>query len=297
MAIAPIQRIAIIGGTHGNEWTGIYLVKKFQQNPNLVARPSLTVTTFLANPKAIHLNQRYVERDLNRCFSTAELSNPTRNTYEDQRARAIATRLIPPDEPPTDFIIDIHSTTANMGLTLLLSSDRPFNLQLAAYLCSINPAVKVCFREPQGEDAPMLRSLSLLGCTLEVGPVPQGVLQAQPLIKTEQLIQLILNYIDAYNRGTPLITPSALSAYQSIGIVDYPRTAEGDLNGLIHPQLQGQDYQRLNPGDPMFLSLTGASLSFQGETSVFPIFINEAAYYEKQIAMVLTTPKTFNIQA
>jgi succinylglutamate desuccinylase len=33
-----IRRVAIVGGTHGNELTGVYLVKKFQQSPNLLKR-------------------------------------------------------------------------------------------------------------------------------------------------------------------------------------------------------------------------------------------------------------------
>ncbi|MCY7390340.1 MAG: succinylglutamate desuccinylase/aspartoacylase family protein, partial [Leptolyngbyaceae cyanobacterium CAN_BIN12] len=36
-----IRRIAIVGGTHGNELTGIYLIKKFQQFPHLLHRQSL----------------------------------------------------------------------------------------------------------------------------------------------------------------------------------------------------------------------------------------------------------------
>lgn len=288
MVIAPIQRIAIVGGTHGNELTGVYLVKKFQQNPNLISRPTLQVTTLLANPKAIDLNRRYVDRDLNRCFGPADRSNLVSTTYEAQRAKAIATQLLPPDKPPTDFILDIHSTTANMGLTLLLSSDRPFNLQLAAYLCHVNPAVKVCFRDSPEQDAPMLRSLIPLGFTLEVGPVPQGLVEATPLFETEKLIQLILDYLEAYNRGNPPSTPPALTIYQAIGTLDYPRNDQGDINGLIHPHRQGQDYKCLRPGDPIFISLLGETISYVGETSLFPIFINEAAYYEKQIAMVLT---------
>jgi succinylglutamate desuccinylase len=31
-----VKRVAIVGGTHSNEWTGIYLVKKFQQYPELI---------------------------------------------------------------------------------------------------------------------------------------------------------------------------------------------------------------------------------------------------------------------
>lgn len=296
MAIASIQRIAIIGGTHGNELTGVYLVKKFQQHPDLITRPSLHVTTLLANPKAIALNRRYVDRDLNRCFDPADLKNPALNTYEDQRAKAIATQLLPPNEPQIDFILDLHSTTANMGLTVLLSNAHPFNLQLAAYLCQVNPNVKVCFREAEFEPAPMLRSLTPLGCTLEVGPVPQGVLQATSLIETEKLVHRILDYIDAHNRGNSLPTPQTLTTYQSIQTLDYPRNDQGDIEALIHPQRQSQDYQCLNPGDPIFLTFTGASISYSGNYSVFPVFINEAAYYEKHIAMVLTQQKTFDIK-
>ncbi|MBC7825362.1 MAG: succinylglutamate desuccinylase/aspartoacylase family protein, partial [Candidatus Parcubacteria bacterium] len=31
-----IKRVAIVGGTHGNEFTGAYLIKKFEQYPELV---------------------------------------------------------------------------------------------------------------------------------------------------------------------------------------------------------------------------------------------------------------------
>ena len=34
----------------------------------------------------------------------------------------------------------------------------------------------------------------------------------------------------------------------------FPRDAEGDLAAMIHPQLQGRDFQPLRRGDPIFLS-------------------------------------------
>ena len=43
----------------------------------------------------------------------------------------------------------------------------------------------------------------------------------------------------------------------------------------------------------MFLTLTGESILYQEETVVYPVFINEAAYYEKKIAMVLTEQQVF----
>jgi aspartoacylase len=57
---------------------------------------------------------------------------------------------------------------------------------------------------------------------------------------------------------------------------------------MIHPQLQCQDYQPLKPGDPIFLTFDGKAIAYEGNSTVYPVFINEAAYYEKGIAMSFT---------
>ena len=57
---------------------------------------------------------------------------------------------------------------------------------------------------------------------------------------------------------------------------------------MIHTQLQFRDYDPLNPGDPMFVTFEGKDILYEGESTVYPIFINEAAYYEKGIAMHLS---------
>ena len=102
------------------------------------------------------------------------------------------------------------------------------------------------------------------------------------------LVYAILDYVEAINQGKPPFVPSSLSVYQTISSVDYPRNFDGELEAMIHPQLQFRDYRALRPGDPMFLTFTGESIAYQGTTTVFPIFINEAAYYEKGMAMTLT---------
>ena len=126
-----------------------------------------------------------------------------------------------------------------------------------------------------------------MGCTIEVGAVPQGVLNADLFQKTEMLVHAILDYIDAQNLGKPLPVTPYLTVYQSISSIDYPRNSSGELQAMIHPQLQSQDYQALRSGDPMFLTFTGDSILYRGE-DIFPIFINEAAYLEKGIAMTFT---------
>ncbi len=283
-----IRRVAVVGGTHGNELTGVYLVKKFQQFPDLLKRSSIEVVTLLANPQAVESNQRYIDRDLNRCFAKEDLANLELRDYEDTLAKEISAQLVPKDRPHTDIIIDLHSTTAHMGLTILPIDKHPFNLKLAAYLSTLDSSVRICFGQSYGRNSPMLRSLAPFGCTIEVGSVPQGVLNARLFQQTEMLIHAILNYIDAYNRGQPLDTPSDLILYQAINSVDYPRNSLGELQAAIHPQLEYKDYQPLHPGEPMFLSFTGEEVFYQGESTVFPVFVNESAYYEKHIAMVLT---------
>lgn len=65
----PLSRVAICGGTHGNELTGAYMVKEMQkQNVNQVG--SASITHVLTNPRAVEACRRYIDTDLNRCFTS-----------------------------------------------------------------------------------------------------------------------------------------------------------------------------------------------------------------------------------
>lgn len=285
--MSQVERVAIVGGTHGNELTGVYLAKKFQQYPNLINKPSLETLVLLANTKAIAEGKRYIDKDLNRCFSKQNLQNSNFLNYEDTRAKEIKQILQPQNQPFVDVIIDLHSTTANMGLTLIFCDMHPFLLRLAAYLTSINPLVRV-YVNPQSKEGGFLRSLCELGFVIEVGAVAQNVLDAELFQQTEQLIYAILEYFEWFNQGnTPQINNS-LTFYEYIGTIDYPRDERGEIQAMIHPQLQFRDYEPLNPGEPIFLTFAGKDILYDGVSTVYPIFINEAAYYEKGVAMHLT---------
>ena len=129
-----------------------------------------------------------------------------------------------------------------------------------------------------------------------MGPIAQGVLNAWFFEQTEKLLYTILDYIDAYNRGQAPDSPSELTIYRCTEIIDYPRNEEG-IQAMIHPQLQFKDYAPLNPGDPMFLNFEGKTLVYEGESTVYPVFINEAAYYEKGIAACLTKKEQISIES
>lgn len=67
-----LRRVAICGGTHGNEMTGVYLVPELerQKKEKGDAAWSVPLTTVLSNPRAIKACSRYIDKDLNRCFTS-----------------------------------------------------------------------------------------------------------------------------------------------------------------------------------------------------------------------------------
>ncbi|MBE9233548.1 aspartoacylase [Cuspidothrix issatschenkoi LEGE 03284] len=288
-----INRVVIVGGNHGNEFTGIYLVKKFHNHPDLVHRSSFETLSLLGNPQAIAARVRYVDKDLNRCFVQLSDEDKPAN-YEELRAQEIQTILKPKIPDIEDVIIDLHTTTSNMGLCIILGNRHPILLELAAVLNAINPLVKVYLHE-QPKGSGFLRSLSDLGFALEVGPVPQSILNAELFQQTEQLIYTSLDYFENYNLGKNLLKNNTLTVYRSIGVIDYPRSEDGEIQGMIHPQLQFRDYEPLYPGDPMFMTFGGEEIVYKGNDIVYPIFINEAAYYEKGIAMHISQKELIEI--
>ncbi|MBL1199064.1 MAG: aspartoacylase [Nostoc sp. GBBB01] len=294
--VNQINRVAIVGGTHGNEFTGAYLIKKFAQFPELITRRSFETVTLLANPQAFAAARRYIDKDLNRCFLRKDLQNPNLNGYEELQAKSIQNHLATKGDKQADFILDLHSTTSNMGLTIILVNAHPFNLKLAAYLSEINPLVNIyyCAFESIAEN-PFVNSLCELGFAIEVGPIGQGILKAKLFQQTEELIHGVLDYIEQFNQGQIFTTNEALTLYHHLSVIDYPKKDDGTIFGMIHPQLQDKDYQALNPGDPMFLTFDNKTIVYQGEYTVWPVFINEAAYYEKGIAMAFTKKEQLKI--
>lgn len=294
--VNQINRVAIVGGTHGNEFTGAYLIQKFAQFPDLITRQSFETVTLLANPNAFVAGRRYLEKDLNRSFLKQDLQNLTLSSYEELQAKSIQHTLASNSDKQVDFILDLHSTTANMGLTIILVNSHPLNLKLAAYRSQINPLVRVyrcSFKSI--EENPFVNSLCELGFAIEVGPIAQGLLKAKLFQQTEELVYAVLDYLERFNQGGITSTNETLILYDHLSVVEYPKQEDGKIFGMIHPELQDKDYQSLNPGDPIFLTFDDKTIFYEGASTVWPIFINEAAYYEKGIAMCLTQKQQINI--
>ncbi|MGB5962897.1 MAG: aspartoacylase [Coleofasciculaceae cyanobacterium] len=292
--ISPIQRVLIVGGTHGNELTGIYLIKKLEKHPAQVRRSTFETVTLLANPKAFTKVRRYIDKDLNRCFRQQDLQDFSRFSYEEIRAREINLLFGKNSKTPVDVVLDLHSTTANMGLTVI-TDEQPFNLRLVAYLQSVNPLVKVYLSSPSKQEASGLPSICKLGCTIEVGVVAQGILQAEQFQQTGGLIDAALNYFEQHNRAELAAFDTTITVYRHVESLDYPRDEFGEIQGMIHPQIQFKDYEPLHPGEPIFITFDKETITYKGTSTVYPVFINEAAYYEKGIAMCLTEKQQLTI--
>lgn len=69
----PVRRVAIFGGTHGNELSGVFLVKHWQENGAEIQRRGVEVKPFLTNPRAVKNCTRYIDCDLNRVFDPDNL--------------------------------------------------------------------------------------------------------------------------------------------------------------------------------------------------------------------------------
>lgn len=287
--------VMIIGGIHGNELIGIYLIKLFEQFPHLIQRPSFESSTLLANPQAVAECRRYIEKDLNRSFNHENLYNSILSSFEDNLAKQIYKNLKSQNKLLTHLFVDLHSTTANMGVTLILIKLHPWLLQLSVYLSSIYPEIKVLYIPPYTANN-FLISQCELGFALEVGPVPQGVLNAALFQETKEIISTILDYIQAFNQGLTQFKTTKFTLYEYIGTVNYPKNESGEIQAMIHPQLQFRDYAPLNPGDAIFLTFDEEIITYEGAATVFPIFINEAAYYEQGTAMCLTNKRQIIVE-
>lgn len=295
-----IKRILLVGGTHGNELTGIYLMKKFEQSPDLICRSSFETLTLLGNPRAVENCVRYIDQDLNRSFDLQTLErkdsdSPYEDRYETQRAKKIKAKFGQTGQIPVDLIIDQHSTTSNVGLMLILDNLDAFTLSLAAYLASSHLAVKVYSSVGSDRNLNALRSISRHQIGIEIGPVAHGTLHAKLFQENEVIIQATLDFLETYNNNSIVLEEPLFTIYQYVGVVDYPRNERGDIQAMIHPQLQFRDYEALNPGEPMFLTFDGEVIAYSGALTVNPVFIGEAAYLEKGIAMILTEKRQIGI--
>ncbi|XP_076867292.1 aspartoacylase [Brachyhypopomus gauderio] len=295
--VPAVQRVAIFGGTHGNEMSGVTLVNMWMKNGAEIERNGVVTKPFITNPRAVEKCTRYIETDLNRAFTPENLSASSGDDlpYEVQRAKDINQLFGPKGSPDAyDVIFDLHNTTSNMGSTLILeSSTDHFNLQMVHYLkkAMAPESCMVLLNEHPQLRYYTTRSVAKHPVGLEVGPQPQGVLRSNIFESMRTIVKHALDFIELFNSGVefPACSVEVFRVHEK---VDYPRDTNGNITAMVHPDLQDCDWEPLNPGDPMFQTFDGRSIPYAGDGPVYPAFINEAAYYEKQQAFTTTRRET-----
>ncbi len=282
--------MAIVGGTHGNEFTGVYLIKKLAAELKV---NSFEVQYLLANPEANKRVKRYIDRDLNRSFKLSDLNNDALTGYENQRAKEINQQLGLKGNAKTDFIIDLHTSTAPMGINLVITKADPFHLKLADYVQQSLDSVTITWEEI--EDHHFLMSIAERHILVEVGATPQGVLRQDVFDKTQQTVLKLLEFIEAYNQEQLPKSSKELSVYKYFDVAYLPQSEDGEIIGMIHQNIQDRDFQTLKKGEPIFRLFTGEDILYDGENCTIS-FINEAAYYDEKKAFSMCRKETLKIQ-
>ena len=283
-----IKHVAITGGTHGNELTGVHLLKHWRNNPELVCRDSFVTELHLANPKANGCNRRYIDQDLNRQFKWDDLNNHELCGYEQNRAKSLNTLLGPKDDPRVDFVIDLHTTTSSMGATLVIRTDDPVVVDMAFYVKQKMPEVTLFYEPIERMDDNFLISLGRHhGMLIEVGAIPQGLLRWDIYDLSQQATHHCLDFLQAYNAGDVPPLPESYPGFEFVDTLHLPTNERGELTAMVHPNLQDADYQPINPGDPLFITLAGETIPFEGKETLYGAFVNEAAYYDRHLGLSL----------
>ncbi|XP_072281141.1 N-acyl-aromatic-L-amino acid amidohydrolase (carboxylate-forming) [Pyxicephalus adspersus] len=290
--VKSLHRVAVVGGTHGNEMSGVFLVKHWLKDSSHLVRDTFSAVPLLSNPKASEKGVRYYEKDLNRCFTLDILSAPDSpdDPYEVLRAKEINRMFGPRGSANAyDMILDLHNTTSNMGVCLIISRvQNAVELHVCHYIQTRLPYYipRIYVYTKPGADLYSVDSVARCGIGFELGPQPQGVVRADILQKMKTVVEVTLDFIDHLNKGIEF-PGFEIDVYQCADQVDFPRSPDGEISAVVHPSLQDKDFSLLHPGDPIFLGLDGQIIPYSGKKPLYPVFINEAAYHEKKIAFIL----------
>ncbi|XP_063305412.1 aspartoacylase [Pelobates fuscus] len=298
---SPVTRVAIFGGTHGNELSGVFLVKHWLKHIGEITRAGMEVTPFITNPRAVEKCVRYIDVDLNRVFDDQHLRKEITPTllYEVRRAKEINCRFGPKgSDQAYDVIFDLHNTTSHMGSTLILEDSKDdFVIHMSHYIQNSMAPLQctVLLLDHPGMKYSTTRSISKHPVGVEVGPQAHGIVRADILDQMRRIVKYALDFIQYFNEGR-VFAPCSINAYQVLEKEVYPRDENGDLIACIHSKLQDCDWQELNPGDPIFVTPDCKEIMYKGESTIYPTFINEAAYYEKNHAFTKTQKVTLQAQ-
>tara|TARA_Y100001968_G_C19438502_1_gene761164 strand:- start:770 stop:1687 length:918 start_codon:yes stop_codon:yes gene_type:complete len=288
-------QVLLVAGTHGNELNAPWLFHQWKKNSKLIQTNGIKVLKEIGNPEAIKRCSRYLDRDLNRSFKTELLSDFSSNQYEVKRAQELIFNYGPEGKKPCQIALDFHSTTAAMGCSLVVYGRRSNDLAFAA-LIQHRLGLPIYLHEGDLSQKGFLVESWPCGLVVEIGPVPQGLLHSKVINQTKLTLEVSLEEISKVQNGTEVF-PQKLIIYRHLESIDFPRDINNYPKAIIHEKVQNSDWIPLKKEQPLFIDSNSKVVSrFDSDDSLVPVFINEAAYLEKNIAMSLTKREVWQFQ-
>jgi len=315
-----IKRVVVVGGTHGNEYTGVWCIKAIEQqrkhyeknpldNPMAQNFPSLDISTLLSNREAFLANKRFIDCDLNREFSKEKLLRNTElytnEKMEKKDEKTETKRALELDSifgskkdvqgnKKTDVIVDLHSTTTNMGMTVIVPEGDALMAQAAAYVMAKfkqDKSLKCCrclmHSIPNADLRPNLSSVGKHGFTIEVGAVPQGVLRHDGVENTQKALHYFLEFLEKRNVNENKVLDEMEKFYPDGKVpcfLSAKAKRSGEMSGkltwpcdnenpnfptiMVHKNIQDNDFQKIRKGDPLFVRWDGSTISYNGSHGV-----------------------------
>eukprot|EP00729_Bicosta_minor_P004123 gene4123-13652_t len=269
----------------------------------------------LGNTSAIKQCCRYIDEDLNRCFTpdilrnakppsaaVASASTPAGGdgdagpagvleaSVEKKRAHAMAGAF---NEQSIDLCIDFHNTNSASCCLIVSRWSDVFALQCASHMVAeakkAFPSRKVSIWAPAPCPSPTP------GTTPGV-PWPTSSSKKSPFANVGQSTKSDIGIeIGPQHHGTLEAWTVELGEVLVKAALDFTERFQSGvelsssglpLTAAIHQDLLGADFQKLNIGDPTFTMLDGSGkvLTWDGERECYPAFVNEQAYYTKGTA-------------
>ncbi|MAR06066.1 MAG: aspartoacylase [Cyanobium sp. NAT70] len=286
--------VLLVAGTHGNEVNAPWLFDQWQKDPGLINCHGLKLHSVIGNPVAREANRRYIDRDLNRSFQPELLVDQSLADLELNRAKELLDLHGPEGLRPCHVAIDLHSTTSAMGNCLVLYGRRPADLALAA-LVQGALGLPIYLHEADSAQTGFLVEQWPCGLVIEVGPVPQSVLQGRIVRQTRLALEACLVALANVRRRQGRY-PRQLVVHRHLGSRDVPRDDSAQPQAFIHSCLQQQDWNILSIEDPLFETVSGAAHPERLDEGAAVVFVNEAAYAEKGIAFSLCCREVWPMQ-
>ena len=279
-------QVLLVAGTHGNEINGIFLFDQWEKSPLLINTHGIKTCKVIGNPEAQKAGKRYLHQDLNRSFQRESIKSISSSNFERFRANELVNLYGEAGENPCQIALDFHTTTSSMGSCLVVYGRRDADLALASLIQS-QLGLPIYLHESDQKQTGFLVESWPCGLVIEIGPIGQGLLNSRIISKTKLILETLMEQIHQVKNLT-FYPPDKLIIHRHIKSIDFPRDDKGNIDGYVHSLRQSKDWQELKKNDELFLKLNGEIIRYEEEEHYVPVFINEAAYVEKNMAMSFT---------